>query len=42
VVPVVLGEPGDASVLGVVSLEALGLGIDPASGELKPVMLVTW
>ncbi|HEY3237876.1 MAG TPA: hypothetical protein VGJ84_24365 [Polyangiaceae bacterium] len=40
VVPVVLGEPGDASVLGVLSLEALALGVDPASGELKPVTLL--
>ncbi len=40
VVPVVLGEPGDATVLGVVALEALGLGVDPASGQLHPVTLL--
>lgn len=40
VVPVVLGEPGDATVLGVVALEALALGLDPTSGELRPVTLL--
>ncbi len=32
---VVFGEPGDAQVLGVVSLEGLGLEIDPTTKELK-------
>lgn len=40
VVPVVMAEPADATVLGVVALEALALGIDPTSGELKPVTLL--
>ena len=40
VVLVVLGEAGDASVLGVVALEALGLGLDPMSGELRPMTLL--
>jgi len=40
VVPVVLGEPGDASVLGVVTLEVLALGVDPSCGELRPVTLL--
>jgi len=40
VVPVVLAEPGDATVLGVVALEALALGVDPTSGELMPVIVL--
>ncbi len=40
VVPVVLAEPGDATVLGVVALEVLALGVDPTSGRLEPVTLL--
>ncbi len=40
VVPFVFGEPADAAVLGVVALEALALGLDPTSGELRPVTLL--
>ena len=40
VVPVVLAEPGDATVLGVLALEALALGVDPSSGELRSVTLL--
>lgn len=40
VVPFVLGDPGDATVVGVVALEALALGVDPASGQLRPVTLL--
>ncbi len=36
VVPVAFGEPGDAPVLGVVALEALGYQLDPATKRLKP------
>jgi len=32
---VVFGEPGDAEVTGVVSLEGLGLEVDPATQSLK-------
>ncbi len=39
VVPIVLGEPADAAVVGVVALEALALGLDPTSGQLRPVTL---
>lgn len=40
VVPIVFGEPSDAAVIGVVALEALALGLDPTSGELRPVTLL--
>jgi predicted aspartyl protease len=40
VVPVVLGEGTDATVLGVVALEALALGVDRASGQLRPITLL--
>ncbi|MGH6961942.1 MAG: hypothetical protein ACREE7_15780 [Dongiaceae bacterium] len=40
VVPFVLGEDRDATVVGVVALEALALGVDPASGQLRPVTLL--
>ena len=36
VVPVAFGEPGDASILEVVALEALGYQLDPATKRLKP------
>lgn len=32
---VVFGEPGDAEVVGVVSLEGLGLEVDPVTKSLK-------
>ena len=34
--PVVFGEPGDSSLLGVVTLEALGYVLDPLTRELRP------
>ncbi|MBI4416233.1 MAG: hypothetical protein HY557_04545 [Euryarchaeota archaeon] len=34
-VPIVFGEEGDASVLGVTALEILGLAVDPNTGRLK-------
>jgi clan AA aspartic protease len=36
---VIFGEPGDSTLLGVVTLEELGLVIDPSKGELKPIQL---
>ncbi len=33
---VVLGEPGDASLVGALALEALGYEVDPASRTLRP------
>ena len=34
---VIFGEPGDSTLLGVVTLEELGFVIDPAKGELKRI-----
>jgi predicted aspartyl protease len=40
--PVVLGQPGDAALLGVVTLEMLGLVLNPFTRELQPMrMLLT-
>lgn len=40
--PVILGEPGDAALLGVVTLENLGLVLNPLTRELQPMrMLMT-
>ena len=38
--PVVFGRRGDASLLGVVTLEALGLRLDPLRRRLEPVRLM--
>lgn len=35
-VPVIFAEEGDIPVLGVTTLEILGLGFDPVKGELRP------
>jgi predicted aspartyl protease len=37
---VIFGEEGDATLLGSLSLEALGLSLDPIRRELKPMPLV--
>lgn len=37
--PVVLGEPGDVALLGVLTLEALGLMLDPLKRTLQPMTL---
>jgi aspartyl protease family protein len=37
---VILGEESDTEVLGVTSLEELGLQVDPTTGELKPLELL--
>lgn len=34
-VPVAFGEPGDASVIGVTTLELLGLEVDPVRQEIR-------
>jgi len=36
IVPVIEGADGDIPVLGVTSLEILGLAVDPVRGELRP------
>ncbi|MBI4285523.1 MAG: Retroviral aspartyl protease [Chloroflexi bacterium] len=35
-VPVIIGEDGDTPVVGVTTLEILGLAVDPVAGKLKP------
>jgi len=37
---VIFGEKGDAVLLGALTLEALGLSLDPIRRELKPLQLV--
>jgi len=37
---VIFGDPSDAEVLGITTLEELGLQVDPVSGELKPLELL--
>ena len=37
--PVILGEQGDDALLGVVTLENLGLILDPFKRELRPMKL---
>ncbi len=36
ITPVVFGEPGDATILGAVALESLGLIVDPIARRLIP------
>ena len=38
--PVIFGEPGDATLLGTVTLAALGMVLDPIRRELKPLPMV--
>ena len=38
--PVVLGGPGDAALLGAVTLKTLGLMVNPLSRELLPMRLM--
>lgn len=35
--PVVLGEPGDEALLGAVTLECMGLVLDPFNRTLRPI-----
>ncbi len=37
---VIFGEPGDANLLGALTLEALGLSLDPLKRELKPLPML--
>ena len=37
---VIFGEPGDATLLGALTLESLGLALDPIRRELKPMDLI--
>ena len=38
--PVIFGETGDSVFLGIVSLEALGLILDPLKRELRPLPMM--
>ena len=38
--PVIFGQKGDSTLLGVVSLEALGLLLDPIRRELRPLPML--
>lgn len=38
--PVIFGEKDDSTLLGAVSLEALGLLLDPLKRELRPLPLI--
>ena len=38
--PVILGEPGDEALLGVVTLEILGLVLNPFTRTLQPMRLL--
>ena len=38
--PVIFGEKGDSTLLGTVSLEALGFILDPLRRELRPLPLI--
>jgi len=38
--PVIFGKKGDSSLLGAVTLEALGLMLDPIRREIKPLPMV--
>jgi len=38
--PVILGEPGDEALLGVVTLEMLGLVFNPFTRTLQPMRLL--
>jgi clan AA aspartic protease len=40
VADVIFGEPGDSSLLGAFTLEALGLALDPLKRELKPLPMI--
>jgi predicted aspartyl protease len=38
--PIIFGEPGDADIVGVMTLEALGLALDPLKRELRPLPML--
>ncbi|WP_211230053.1 hypothetical protein [Desulfovirgula thermocuniculi] len=38
--PVILGEPGDEALLGVVTLEILGLVLNPFNRTLQPMRAI--
>ena len=40
--PVIFGEEDDAAVLGVVTLEAMGLEVDPVRKQIRPTRLLLY
>ena len=40
--PVIFGEEGDAAVLGVVTMESLGLEVDPVRKQIRPTRLILY
>jgi clan AA aspartic protease len=40
--PVIFGEEGDAEVLGVVTLEAMGLEVDPVRKQVRPMRRILY
>jgi len=38
--PVIVGEPGDEALLGVITLEELGLVLNPFTRELQPMRMM--
>jgi len=38
--PIILGEPGDQPLLGVITLEIIGLVLNPFTRELQPMRLL--
>ncbi len=40
--PVIFGEEGDAGILGVVTLEAMGLEVDPVRHQIRPTRLILY
>ncbi|MCX6639361.1 MAG: aspartyl protease [bacterium] len=37
---VILGEPGDTAIIGIVTLESLGFALDPIRRELRPMKML--
>jgi len=40
--PVIFGEPEDPALLGVVTLEAMGLEVDPVRKQIRPTRLILY
>ena len=40
--PVIFGEEGDGALLGVVTLEALGLEVDPVRRQIRPTRMILY
>ena len=40
--PVIFGEEGDAEVLGVVTLESMGLEVDPVRKQIRPTRMILY